>query len=106
MILPKPIADLVDAHNKFGSITFSDSLAENAVVFDSGKTYRGKKEITQWTATFNNEHKTFLKPVEIATINNRIILKVKVLGIFKGSPKTRTYNLGINEDKITSLIAE
>lgn len=105
MILPKPIADLLDSHNKFGSITNAQSLDENAVLFHSGKTYRGKKEIGRWE-TVDSDRRTYLKPIDMVSTNDRVILKVKLSGLFRGSPRIRTYNFGIQKDKITSLIVE
>lgn len=48
MNLPKVITDLVMAQDSFNSTAYADCFTETAVVFDEGKTYKGKKEIENW----------------------------------------------------------
>jgi hypothetical protein len=106
MTLPKPIADLVDTLGKSDNMVFADSFSEDAVVFNDGKTYRGKKEITRWNEQAHANHIQRADPIEISTMNGRTVLLIRISGLFEGSPLTRKYNFGISENKITSLIIE
>lgn len=47
--LPKPIEDHIQATNSENPALFLSTFADNAVVFDAGKEYRGKDAIQAWS---------------------------------------------------------
>ena len=103
MNLPKLIADLMAAQDKYDSNAFAENFSNDAIVHDEGKTYKGKKEIRQWNETTNARYKTKYQPLKISKKGDEIILTAKVSGTFDGSPITLKYNFQIKEAKITSL---
>ncbi|MFP9100215.1 hypothetical protein ACLI09_14280 [Flavobacterium sp. RHBU_24] len=56
MNLPKVITDLVNAQNSFDSIAYADCFSETAVVFDEGKTHKGRLEIERWIDHSNKNY--------------------------------------------------
>jgi hypothetical protein len=72
MQLPKIIADLLAAQDKFDSKAFAENFSDDAVVHDERQTYRGKKEIHQWNELTNAKYKTKYGPLEISTEGEKI----------------------------------
>ena len=103
MKLPSIIADLLTAQEKYDSNAFSECFSDDAVVFDEGKTYRGKKEIRQWNEMTNTKYKTKYEPLEVTTKGDKITLKAKISGTFPGSPTIIKYHFETKNGKITSL---
>jgi ketosteroid isomerase-like protein len=103
MKLPSIIADLLTAQEKYDSKAFSECFSDDAVVFDEGKTYRGKKEIRQWNEMTNTKYKTKYEPLEISDTEDGIILTAKISGTFDGSPAIIKYHFETKNIKIASL---
>src|SRR5260221_1011502 len=103
MKLPLIIADLLTAQEKYDSNAFSECFSNDAVVFDEGKTYRGKKEVRQWNEMTNAKYKTKYEPLEISNSEDEIILTAKISGTFDGSPAIIKYHFETKNGKITSL---
>ena len=103
MKLPSIIADLLTAQEKYDSNAFSECFSDDAVVFDEGRTYRGKKEVRQWNEMTNTRYKTKYEPLEVTNKGDKITLKAKISGTFPGSPAIIKYHFETKNGKITSL---
>src|SRR5258708_4703806 len=79
MKLPKLIADLLAAQDKYDSHAFAENFSDDAIVHDEGKTYHGKTEIRQWNELTNSKYKTKYEPLEVTTNGDKIILTAKIL---------------------------
>tara|TARA_R110002020_G_scaffold63170_4_gene168870 strand:- start:14795 stop:15109 length:315 start_codon:yes stop_codon:yes gene_type:complete len=101
MNLPNVIADLTKAQNSFDSTAYSNCFTETAIVFDEGKTHKGKKEIRKWIEKSNKTYKTEMKPIEFSAAEN--ILTAKISGTFPGSPLTLSYRFEFKDGQIQSL---
>ncbi|WP_143884513.1 nuclear transport factor 2 family protein [Chryseobacterium binzhouense] len=101
MNLPKVITDLVMAQNSFSSTAYADCFTETAVVFDEGKTYKGKKEIQNWIDKANKEYQATMKPLEYSEKDHT--LKAEVSGTFPGSPLVLNYHYEFQEGLIKLL---
>ena len=103
MKLPKVIAEFIAAQDKYDSKAFAESFTDYATVHDEGKTYNGKKEITQWNEMTNTKYKTKYEPLEVRINGARIILTAKISGTFPGSPAIIKFYFETKLDKIISL---
>src|ERR1700741_2439621 len=103
MDLPKVIADLIAAQDKYDSREFAEVFSDDAMVLDEGKTYRGKTEIRQWNEMTNAKYKTKYEPLEVTTEKNKIILTARISGTFDGSPAIIKYIFETKANKINSL---
>ena len=103
MNLPKVVADLVVAQNNFDSVAYAQCFSETAVVFDEGKTHKGRNQIEQWIADANERYKAVMKPVGFEENGSGRLLKAEVSGTFPGSPIVMTYHLKIEDEWIQSL---
>ena len=75
MNLPKVLDDLVAAQNNFDSAAYANCFSETAVVFDEGKTHKGRKEIEHWIADANERYKAVMKPVGFEEKVSQSLLK-------------------------------
>ncbi len=99
--LPKVIAALVKAQDNFDSTAYTDCFAETAVVFDEGKTHKGKTAIKKWIEKANQEYGITMKPIEYTASEQT--LKAEISGNFPGSPIVLSYLLDIQNEQIQSL---
>ena len=103
MNLPKVIADLVTAQNKFDSVAYASCFSEAAVVYDEGKTHKGLKEIELWIADANARYEATIQPVSFEDKGAESIFKAYTSGKFDGSPIVLSYHLEITDGLIQSL---
>jgi hypothetical protein len=99
--LPKVISDLVNAQEHFDSLAYTNCFSETAIVFDEGKTYKGKTEIQQWIDKANKEYQIRMKPLEYSETEQT--LEAEISGTFPGSPLVLTYDFEIEGQLIQSL---
>jgi len=90
MNLPIVIADLAKAQNNFDSVAYSNCFSESAVVFDEGKTHKGRIEIQKWIEKANEEYQAAMKPLEYSAKEGTC--KSEVSGNFPGSPIVLAYH--------------
>ena len=103
MNLPKIITHLVAAQNNFDSVAYAKCFSETAVVFDEGRTHKGRKEIEIWIADANKRYEAGMKPVSFEEKETGSILKAEASGNFPGSPILMSYHLKIADELIQSL---
>lgn len=103
MNLPKVVAELVNTQNSFDSVGYANCFSETALVFDEGKTHKGRKEIERWIADANERYKATMKPLSFKQNGTKSIFEAEVSGDFKGSPLVMSYHLEIADHQIQSL---
>jgi ketosteroid isomerase-like protein len=101
MNLPKVVTELIKTQNNFDSVAYAKCFTETAVVFDEGKTHKGRKEIENWIDKANKEYQATMKPLEYSESEHT--LKTEVSGTFPGSPIVLTYRYEFKDDLIQSL---
>ncbi|MBT2620040.1 MULTISPECIES: nuclear transport factor 2 family protein [Chryseobacterium] len=103
MNLPKVVSDLVKTQNNFDSVAYANCFSETAVVYDEGKTYKGRKEIEHWIADANERYQATMQPVSFEETETGSVLKAEASGKFNGSPIVLSYHLEIADELIQSL---
>lgn len=103
MNLPDVIADLLKAQNDFDSTAYARCFANNALVYDEGRTHQGFEQIKAWNEQTNAEYATILEPIDYATTPKGGILTTLGSGTFPGSPIVFKYHFELDNDKILSL---
>lgn len=101
--LPRIINDYVSASNAHDVKSVVACFADNALVHDEGKDFRGKKMIEDWITKTIGKYKFQFKPISIKDDNAGVVVAVEVSGTFDGSPITLDYHFMIEGDKIVSL---
>jgi hypothetical protein len=103
MKMPNIISGLLSAQEKFDSAAYADCFSNNAVVYDEGRTHKGKEEIKLWNEKANAEYKIKLKPVEFSDYGIINILTAEISGEFAGSPIVLDYCFEVRDGLIDSL---
>jgi len=103
MNLPKIVTELISAQNKFDSVAYANCFAPNALVFDDGEDFRGRKEIKNWIASANEKYKAVMDPVSYTATAASGTLSVNVSGNFPGSPAILKYHFEFVDGLIQSL---
>ncbi|MCD9617654.1 nuclear transport factor 2 family protein [Chryseobacterium gleum] len=101
MNLPNVIAKLIKAQNNFDSAAYAQCFTETAIVFDEGKTHKGKTEIEKWIDKSNKEYKATMEPLDYNDREN--ILSAEISGSFPGSPIILKFHFDITDGKIQQL---
>jgi len=101
MNLPNVIAKLIRAQNNFDSAAYAQCFTETAIVFDEGKTHKGKTEIEKWIDKSNKEYKATMEPLDYNEKEN--ILSAEISGSFPGSPIILKFHFEIADEKIQQL---
>ncbi len=103
MNLPKVVADLVQAQHNYDSVAYANCFAEDAVVFDEGKTYTGRAEIKHWISRANENYKIVMKPISFEEKGTESILAADISGNFEGSPVVLNYHFEFIDGLVRSL---
>ena len=103
MNLPQVVSDLVKTQNSFDSVAYANCFSETAVVYDEGKTHKGRKEIEHWIADANERYQATMQPVSFEEKETGSVLKAEASGKFDGSPIVLSYHLEIADELIQSL---
>ncbi len=99
--VPQVITELIKAQNHFDSSAYADCFTETAVVFDEGKTHKGKTEIKDWIEKAAHQYKVVTKPLEYSA--DARTLKAEISGSFPGSPLVLDYQFEFKGQLIDSL---
>ena len=102
MNLPKVLTDLIKAQNEFDAVAYANLFSETAVVFDEGKTNKGRPEIEQWIDHSNKNYKSIMKPLEYIE-NGTTSVTAACSGTFPGSPITLKFHFKIVDGHIQHL---
>lgn len=103
MNLPKVLTDLVKAQNEFDAVTYAGLFSETAVVFDEGKTHKGRTEIERWIDHSNKNYQSVMKPLALTQNGTTSILTAECSGTFPGSPITLKFHFDIVDGQIQQL---
>ena len=103
MNLPIVVTNLVKAQDSFDSSAYANCFSETGVVYDEGKTHKGRTEIKHWNKATNMEYNLVVKPLRFEANGATGILKAEVSGTFPGSPTVFTYSFEFDGELIRSL---
>lgn len=103
MNLPKVLTDLVKAQNEFDAVAYANLFSETAVVFDEGKTHKGRLEIERWIDHSNKNYQAVMRPLEYTENGTTSVLSAECSGTFPGSPIVLKFNFDIFDGQIQNL---
>jgi ketosteroid isomerase-like protein len=101
--LPPVIQNYVEVSNRHDVKPILACFADNALVHDEGKDFRGKKMIEDWIVKTIDKYKFHFDPVTVREDGAEIVVAIEVSGTFPGSPVTPDYHFVIENDNILSL---
>lgn len=102
-ILPKPVADYIDANARLDVEDMLKPFAADAVLWDNAKRFQGHAELR---SLFEDEViavKAIFTPDTVRNEDGRFIAEGLAHGDFKGSPISFTYRFTLENDTIKAL---
>jgi hypothetical protein len=104
--LPKPIATYLAAVDAKDEDKLALCFAEDAVVHDEGRQYRGRDAIKSWNRETQRKYKYTLEALDASVTDESVRVRAKVSGSFPGSPVELDYLFTLSNDTIVSLEIE
>jgi hypothetical protein len=102
--LPKAIAHYIQAKQSHNTEALLATLADDAVITDEGKDYRGKDAIRQWSNATSSEFQATYDVTDVVEYDKETVVGVKVTGNFPGSPVILPIHFTLKDDKIATVL--
>lgn len=99
--LPQVAEALIKASNEQNLERYLACFSENASIGDVGEAVKGKKAIADWFT--NKDYEYQMEPIEAEEAPDKITVKTKVTGTFKGSPLNFRLQMKLDSGLIENL---
>jgi ketosteroid isomerase-like protein len=103
LALPKPVSNYLAAVEAKDTDMLALCFADDALVHDEGRDYRGLDAIRSWKQETQTKYKYRVEPLDASVSGTTVKLRVRLTGDFPGSPVDLDYTFRLANDKITSL---
>ena len=103
MHLPSPVYTYFTAQAPQDHDTLAAAFAQNAVVHDEGRTYRGPRAIGAWWLAAKDRYRDHAEPIDMSESGAKTVVRANVTGNFPGSPAVLTFTFGLDGDRISDL---
>ncbi len=101
--LPGPVATYLAAVKARDVDMLALCFADDALVHDEDRDYRGLDAITSWKRETDAKYRYIAEPLDVAVDGNIVRLRARLTGDFPGSPVELDYTFTLENDKIVSL---
>ena len=102
-VLPKPIADYVEANAQLNVDGMLKPFATDAVVVDNGVRHEGHAEVRTLFEEAVIPARAIFTPDTVRHENGQVVVEGPAHGDFKGSPIRFTYRFALQNDTIQAL---
>jgi hypothetical protein len=103
LTLPKPVTNYLAAVEAKDMDMLALCFADDALVHDEGRAYRGLDAIRSWKQETQTKYKYRVEPLDASVSGTTVKLRARLTGDFPGSPVDLDYTFRLANDKITSL---
>ena len=103
LALPEPVAAYLAAEEAKDAERLSRCFAENGLVHDEGRDYRGREAIVHWKRAADAKYRYTTLPLSAYTHGNAVTVQVRLTGDFPGSPVEVNQIFTLSNSKIVSL---
>ena len=101
--LPKPVTNYLAAVEAKDADMLTLCFADDALVHDEGRDYRGLAAIRSWSQETQRKYHYVMKPLDASVSQKTVKLRARLTGDFPGSPVDLNYKFTLAHDKIISL---
>ena len=101
--MPEPVAAYLSAEKAKDANRLALCFADDGVVHDEGRNYRGRDAILRWKQDSDTKYRDVLEPLDGAIAGNSVRVHARLTGDFPGSPIELDHLLQLADNKITSL---
>jgi hypothetical protein len=101
--LPTPVAAYLTAERAKDTDMLVLCFADDALVHDEGRDYRGLDAIRAWKREADAKYQYVMEPLDSSVGEKTVKLRARLIGNFPGSPVEVNYTFTLENAKITSL---
>ena len=101
--LPRPVATYLAAEKAKDTDMLVLCFADNALVHDEDRDYRGLDAIRAWKQEAEAKYQYVMEPLDASVSGNTVKLRARLTGNFPGSPIELDHTFTLANDKIISL---
>ena len=101
--LPRPVATYLAAEKAKDTDMLVLCFADNALVHDEDRDYRGLDAIRAWKQEAEVKYQYVMEPLDASVSENTVKLRARLTGNFPGSPLELDHTFTLANDKIISL---
>ena len=101
--LPKPVINYLAAVKAKDPGMVALCFADDALVHDEGRDYRGLDAIRAWKKETLTKYKYVIEPLDTSVTGDTVKLRARLTGDFPGSPADLDFTFMLANDKIISL---
>src|SRR5437870_11140208 len=101
--LPGPVAAYLAAEKAKNADMLTLCFADDALVHDEGRDYRGRDAIRAWKRAADAKYKYVFEPLDASVGEKTVELRARLTGNFPGSPVELDHTFTLANGKITSL---
>ena len=101
--LPGPVAAYLAAEKAKDADMLASCFADDALVHDEGRDYRGLDAIRAWKQEADRKYQYVMEPLAAAASDENVILHARLTGNFPGSPVEVDLTFTLANGKIASL---
>jgi hypothetical protein len=101
--LPQPVAAYLAADRTADPDLVARCFAEDGLVHDEDREYRGRDAITAWNREARTKYRYTVEPLAASVGEEAVELRARLTGDFPGSPAELTYAFTLAGDKIIEL---
>ena len=103
LALPRPVATYLAAVKARDADMLALCFADDAVVHDEDRDYRGLDAIKSWKRETEAKYRYVVEPLDVSVDGNIVRLRARLTGDFPGSPVELDYTFTLANDRIISL---
>ena len=103
LTLPEPVATYLAAVEAKDTEMLALCFADDALVHDEGRDYRGLDAIRSWKQETQTKYQYVMEPLDASVRGKTVKLRARLTGNFPGSPVELDYTFMLSNDKISSL---
>lgn len=103
LTLPKAVSNYLAAVEAKDAEMLTLCFADDAIVHDEGRDYRGLDAIRSWKKETQTKYKYVMQPLDASVSGKTMKLRARLTGDFPGSPADVDYTFTLANGKITSL---
>ena len=103
LTLPEPVTNYLAAVEAKDTDMLAVCFADDALVHDEGRDYRGLDAIRSWKEETQSKYNYVIEPLDASVGGKTVKLRARLRGDFPGSPVDLDFKFTLANDKIKTL---
>jgi hypothetical protein len=101
--MPQSVARYFESEKSADTDVIPECFAQDAVVHDEGRTFRGVDAIKAWKSEAKAKYRYTAEVLAASQSGDRCLVRARLTGDFAGSPIELSYAFTLRNDRISTL---